>query len=183
MEKPAMSDDLTAPAASEPEAEGSAPKANETKAEETKKPEEKRDDKELPADHPLVKAYNAQKATLKELKVKADRFDEIEEAAKTELQRAQERADSAEGALSAIKAAQVIQDIKSQISKRYKDEGYDIPASALRGSDEEELEEHALELKALLPPPPKPGSVPAEGRNVTTGNGDPRTVFARLLRD
>ena len=40
MEKPAMSDDLTAPAASEPEAEGSAPKANETKAEETKKPEE-----------------------------------------------------------------------------------------------------------------------------------------------
>lgn len=50
----------------------------------------------LPDDHPLVKTLAAQKAELKEAKAKAARLDEIEEANKTEAQRAAERLAAAE---------------------------------------------------------------------------------------
>lgn len=42
---------------------------------------------QLPDDHPLVKTLAAQKEQLRELKAKASRLDEIEEATKTEAQR------------------------------------------------------------------------------------------------
>lgn len=58
----------------------------ETAAEETQ--EQKSDPADLPADHPLVKALAAQKATIRELKGKAARLDELEEAQKSEAEKA-----------------------------------------------------------------------------------------------
>lgn len=45
----------------------------------------------LPDDHPLVRALAAQKEQIKSLKAKAQRLDEIEDAQKSEAQRAAER--------------------------------------------------------------------------------------------
>jgi len=56
-------------------------------------------------------------------------------------------------------------------------------AAVLRGTTLEEIEDHAAELKALLPEPRKAGQVPAEGRTVTTGTGDPAQQFAELIRN
>lgn len=124
-----------------------------------------------------------QEKRAKENAAAAKRLADLEESQKSETQKLLERAEAAEGVAYALKAAEEIRDLKAGISKRYKDAGYDIPASALRGSDAEELEEHALELKALLPEPRKPGQVSAEGRTVTTGTGDPAQQFAELIRN
>lgn len=51
---------------------------------------------QLPADHPLVRTLAAQKETIKELRDKAHRLDEIEESQKTETQKAAERLAEAE---------------------------------------------------------------------------------------
>ena len=50
----------------------------------------------LPEDHPLVKTLAAQKDEIKALKAKAARLDEIEDASKTEAQRAAEAQAAAE---------------------------------------------------------------------------------------
>ena len=57
---------------------------------------------QLPDDHPLVKTLAAQKEAIKELRGKAQRLDEIEEANKSEIEKAQDRAAKAEA-----KAAEV----------------------------------------------------------------------------
>lgn len=106
----------------------------------------------------------------------AKRLTEIEESQKTELQKWQERAESAEGAIGALQAAQEIRDAKDTLSKQY-----GVPVEALRGSDADELEEHAKLLKTLLPEPRKPGSVPGEGRTVGAGNNDPAQQFANII--
>jgi len=106
----------------------------------------------------------------------AKRLSDIEESQKSELQKWQERAESAEGTISALQAAQTIRDAKEEISQRF-----GVPANALRGSDVEELEEHAATLKALLPEPTKAGQVRSEGRTVSTGNNDPAQQFANII--
>lgn len=133
---------------------------------------------QLPADHPLVKAFAAQKALIKELKPKAAQLDTLVESQKSELQKALDRATEAEGVAYALQAAQQVNDLKAQVSKKT-----GIPADVLRGSDLDEIEAHAASLKALLPEPRKPGQVPGEGRTVTTGTGDPAQQFAELIRN
>lgn len=169
-----------APAPPKPGPQASPPEVTETATADTKTPQPDPTDR-LPADHPLVKAFEAQKAQIKELKPKAAQLDQLVEAQKTELQKAVERAEAAEGTLATIQVAQQISDWKSQVSKMEKYEG--VPASALRGTSLEEIEEHAAELKALLPEPPRPGQVLTEGRTVTNGSGDPATQFAELIRN
>lgn len=111
----------------------------------------------------------------------AKRLQEIEESQKSELQKWQERAESAEGAISALQAAEQIRDAKADVSKRYKDAGYDIPVEVLRGSDPDEIEAHAASLKVLLPEPTKAGQVRSEGRTVSAGNNDPAQQFANII--
>jgi hypothetical protein len=50
----------------------------------------------LPDDHPLVRTLAEQKKTIKELKAKAQRLDEFEEAQKSEAEKAAERLTQAE---------------------------------------------------------------------------------------
>lgn len=57
---------------------------------------------QYPEDHPLVKTLAAQKAKIKDLKVKADQFDSLEDAQKTEQQRAADKVAKAEADIAAV---------------------------------------------------------------------------------
>lgn len=114
----------------------------------------------------------------------AKRLTEIEEASKTELQKAQERADAAEKRVAEFESRDQRAKWAADIVKDSK-----VPASALRGATEDELKAHFEELKALIPaeeaPKPKPGAVgpyvPTEGSNPTGTLGGPRQEFANFL--
>jgi len=99
---------------------------------------------ELPADHPLVKTLAAQKADLKQLREKAKRLDDLEDAQRTEIERAQARAEAAERELNQTRLealrAQVALDKKLTPSQ----------AKRLVGATREELEADADELLADL---------------------------------
>lgn len=100
---------------------------------------------------------NEQRA--KENADKAKRFDELEEASRTELEKAVARAEAAEN-LIAEQAAEKERDVI--IADVAKIAG--VPASALRGSTRDELEAHAEELKALIPPTPGAPSTDGQGK-------------------
>jgi hypothetical protein len=121
-----------------------------------------------------------QEKRAKENAAKAAEFDKVTDAQKSEQQRLIERAEAAENEAKALRAANEIASWKTQITSDPKYAG--VSADVLRGSTFEELEDHAASVKALLPEPRKPGSVPGEGRTVTTGTGDPAQQFAELLR-
>lgn len=141
-----------------------------------------------------IKRAEAKFADYKDLKTKAQQFDAIAEAQKTELQKIQDRAEAAEKRAADLEAAEAkrvadaeaakqIADWKSDIAKDPKFAG--VPASALRGNSKQELIDHATELKALLPDPNvrRVGGayVSTEGRTTTTGH-DPRQQFAEILK-
>lgn len=116
-----------------------------------------------------------------DLKAKAAEHDKAQEAAKSDLQKAVERAEAAE------KRAQEYEQ-RDQRAKWAADIVKDspVPASALRGSTEDELKAHFEELKALIPAePPKKGAVgpyvPGEGNNNNGTLGGPRQEFADFL--
>lgn len=113
---------------------------------------------QLPADHPLVKAYEATKAKNAELREKATRLDEIEEAQKTELEKAVARAEAAERWKSEREAQDTAATLVAEIAN-----AKGVPASALRGSTKAELESHADELLALMPPKPKVATAASGG--------------------
>lgn len=115
-----------------------------------------------------------------DLKAKATKFDQVTAAQKSEVQLAIERAEAAERKASELESAKEVSDWKSQVAKDPKYAG--VTADVLRGNTFEEIEGHAASLKALLPEPRKGGQVSTEGRTVSTGNGDPRTQFADLLK-
>lgn len=136
---------------------------------------------QLPADHPLVKALASQKALVKELKLKAAKLDEIENAQKTELQKALERAEAAEKRANTAE----FESLRSRVAS-----AKGVPASALTGATEEELSASADELlawrgKAEVPPAPKPG--PGGLRSGVTGSGpssaDPKERAALAIRE
>lgn len=80
----------------------------------------------------------AKYADYEELKGKAARLDEIEEAAKSELEKAKEAAASATAELQSLKASIALDKAKDDIAAEY-----GLPASILRGSSADELREHA----------------------------------------
>jgi hypothetical protein len=106
----------------------------------------------------------------------AERLSELEESQKTELQKAIDRAEAAERALDEQHAANQVQGWKADAAEKF-----GVPADVLRGTNADEIFEHAAKLKALLPEP-RPGHVPTEGRTVTTGGGDPAHQFANILK-
>ena len=77
-----------------------------------------------------------------ELKAKAEKWTEMEEAQKSELQKAQEKSAGLEKELEALKAAQAALQTRHKVS-----EETGVPASLLTGSDEEAMKEQA---KAIL---------------------------------
>lgn len=84
---------------------------------------------------------------LEALKEKASKFDEMEEANKTELQKANERAIALEAELNSLKSANEIRDIREKVAKET-----NVPASLLTGTTEEECKAQADGIKAYANP-------------------------------
>lgn len=78
---------------------------------------------------------------------KANKFDQMEEESKTELQRANERAQAFETELKALKAENEIKAIRDRISLET-----NIPASLLTANTEEECKAQAEAIKAFANP-------------------------------
>lgn len=131
-----------------------------------------------------------------DLKKKAEAHDQLVASQQTEQEKILARAEAAEkraadlekaeqDRLERAELARKIEDWKTKIAAESKFEG--VPASALRGSTEEELREHAAQLKALIPPPtdPRRGAyVPAEGTyKGGAGSQDPRELFAQIIKN
>ena len=73
-----------------------------------------------------------------ELKQKASKFDEMQEANKTELQKATERAEKAEKEIADMKQANSIREIRSKISKET-----GVPENLLTGNTEDDCKTQA----------------------------------------
>lgn len=72
------------------------------------------------------------------LKEKANKFDQMEEASKSELQKAMEQAAALQTELDSIKAANAIRDIRQKIA-----EETGVPASLITGTTEDECRDQA----------------------------------------
>ena len=101
-----------------------------------------------------------------ELKEKAAKFDELEAASKTELQKATERAEKLEKELNTLKKAEEVRAIRAKVAK---EEG--IPENLLTGETEEACVEQAKAINAYA----NPGTYPSlrdggEVQNVVKGS-------------
>ena len=82
-----------------------------------------------------------------EIKAKAAKFDEAEEANKSELQKATERANNLEAELNGMKKAEEIRQMKEKIANET-----GIPANLINGTTEEECKAQAEAIKAYAQP-------------------------------
>lgn len=81
------------------------------------------------------------------LKEKAARWDQAEEANKSELQKAQERAESLQSELDALKQAATIRGIRDKVAQET-----GVPATLLTGSTDDECRAQADAIKAYASP-------------------------------
>lgn len=99
------------------------------------------------------------------LKEKAAKFDEIEEAGKTELQKANEKNAALEAELTSLKNAASVRSIREKVSQET-----GVPIHLLHGEDEESCTAEANEIvKFAKPsyPSVKDGGEPAHGAKMT----------------
>jgi hypothetical protein len=106
------------------------------------------------------------------LKGKANKLDEIEEASKTELQKATERAEALETELSQLKQANEIKEMREKVAKET-----GVPVNLITGSTEEECTEQANGIKAFAVPNGYP-SIRDAGEPQTMSKGSVRDDFA-----
>ncbi len=100
-----------------------------------------------------------------ELKAKATKFDQAEQASKTELEKAVEANAKLRIELDSYRAREQVAQWASEVS-----EATGIPATVLRGSNKDELEAHAAELQKLIGARRRGGNDPVPSQ----GTGDPR---------
>ena len=81
------------------------------------------------------------------LKEKADKYDEVVESEKTELQKVTERAEALQTELDSMKKAEAIREIKTKVATET-----GIPAHLLTGETEEVCREQAEAIKAFAKP-------------------------------
>lgn len=98
---------------------------------------------------------------------KAKRFDEIEEANKTEQEKLLARAEAAEKKLAEREAQDAAKSLAAEVA-----EAKGVPATALRGSTREELEEHADQLLSMIPKKQPAPSADGQGEGDPIGEGD-----------
>ena len=119
-----------------------------------------------------LKRDRGERADYDELKAKAAKLDEIEEANKTELQKANERAESLQKELNAIKTAQTLRDIRDKVSGET-----GVPVNLLTGSTEEECRAQADSINAFARPKAYP-NVKDAGEASYTPKATTRDKFA-----
>lgn len=106
---------------------------------------------------------------LDELKSKAARLDELEEASKTELEKERERTKKLQAELDGIRKAEEIRAIRDAVAKET-----GIPANLLTADDELGCREQAEAIRAF--------AIPAGYPSVKDG-GDPQNLSGRSTRD
>lgn len=79
---------------------------------------------QLPDDHPLVKAYAAQKDEIKALRGRSEKLAEIEDANKTEIQRATEAATAAEQRAAEAEARALRREVALEVGLSKDDAAY-----------------------------------------------------------
>ena len=107
-----------------------------------------------------------------ELKEKAQKFDEIEEQSKSELQKANERADALQKELDGWKKADSVRKIREEVAKEL-----GVPANLLNGETKEECEAQAKGILSFAKPDAYP-SVKDGGEARNTGSAKTRDQFA-----
>lgn len=113
---------------------------------------------QLPDDHPLVKAYAAQKDEIKALRGRSEKLAEIEDANKTEIQRATEAATAAEQRAAEAEARALRREVALEVGLSKDDAAY---LDAL--TDEDAMRAlagrlaAAADLKQESQVPPRPG--------------------------
>lgn len=151
---------------------------NDTAATETEPQQTEQKPNELPDDHPLVKTLAAQKAAIKELKAKASRLDEIEEAQKSESEKAADRIAKAEAAAASV-PAQVSEALRAHLVALH---GIDTDKAELylTATEPELLLKQVAGLVDMSDTRKKKNIVPREGNNPTPSESDER-AFVRGL--
>ena len=104
-----------------------------------------------------------------DMTAKAAKFDEMEEANKTELQKAQERAEKLEAKLKGIEAEQEIRNIKEKVSAET-----GVPVNLLNGTTEEDCKSQALEILNFAN---------ASGYPVVKDAGEPMKISKNSVRE
>lgn len=113
-------------------------------------------------------------ADYEEIKAKAAKFDEAEEANKSELQKAVERANNLEAELNGLKKTEEVRQTREKIATET-----GIPAHLLTGDTEEACKAQAEAIKAFATPNyPK---VKDGGEVPKTSSGNAKTDFAEYL--
>ena len=113
-------------------------------------------------------------ADYEEIKAKAAKFDEAEEANKSELQKAVERANNLESELAGIKKAEEVRKTREKIATET-----GIPANLLTGDTEESCKAQAEAIKAFATPNyPK---VKDSGEVPKTVSGNAKADFAEYM--
>lgn len=107
-----------------------------------------------------------------DLKAKAAKFDEAEEANKSELQKATERAAALEKELNGLKKAEEVRIIRENVAKET-----GIPAHLLTGTTEEECKAQATAIADYAKPAPYP-AVKDAGEVNNVGKATTRQQFA-----
>lgn len=134
--------------------------------------ETKGDHASLPDDHPLVKTLAAQKDEIRELKAKAIRLDEIEEAEKSEIERLTESYEKTQFDLKDAQNALV----RERIARRH---GLpDELADLLPAGDEEQVEAKAKYLATLVNDPVR---LPDPSQGSTSTSTSSEDAMARAL--
>jgi hypothetical protein len=118
------------------------------------------------------KRYSEMMSQLEEYKTKAEKFDELEEANKSELQKATERAQALEAELNSMKQAEAIRAIKTQVATET-----GVPAELLTGSTEEECTAQANAILSFAKPQAYP-TVKDGGEVNNVGKLTPQQQFA-----
>lgn len=106
---------------------------------------------------------------LDELKAKAAKFDEIEEANKTELEKANERAKSLQAELDSMKKSNEIKEMREKVAKET-----GVPVNLLNGNTEDECTEQANAIKEFAVP---------NGYPAIKDAGEPQFTVKRNARD
>lgn len=109
---------------------------------------------------------------------KAKRFDEFEEAQKSELEKVTARAEAAEARIAERDKADAARALAEEVAK---DKG--VSVSVLRGSTREELEAHADSILALIPEKPRAatdGSGGNRGDDIEAEEADAKEIASKI---
>ena len=118
------------------------------------------------------KRYGELMSKVSQYEEKAKKFDELEEANKSELEKANEKAARLENELKAIKEAEAVRGIRDDVAKET-----GIPAHLLTGSTKEECEAQAAAIADYAKPTPYP-AVKDAGEVNNVGKQTTRQQFA-----